>query len=142
MPNPFATPVHPMVVHFPIALLTLTWGCLVLRYATADLRWDERARLFEVVGVLSLAPALVLGFVDARGISFLLDPRFDQPLIWHFLAGITASAAFTWHWAWRRGRDPAELVGSGAVRDLGLATVGMLALLAAGLLGGEMVHGS
>jgi uncharacterized membrane protein len=141
MPNPFAQPVHPMLVHFPIAMLTAAWVCVVVRYVTGDLRWDERTRLMEVIGVVALAPTLVAGIIDTRGLGFLTKPRFDQPVIWHVLAAVMAAGFFTAHFLWRRRRP--EIFGRRLVaQDLGLATLGMSALLLAGMIGGEMVHGT
>jgi uncharacterized membrane protein len=138
--NPFALPVHPAIVHFPIAMLTLAWAFLLARYATGDLRWDERSRLFEVVGVIALPFTIVAAFIDTRGFDFLIHPRTDAPLIWHMTSGLVAAGAFSLHLWWRRRVDVATLSGAAAVRDVGLATFGMLALVAAGLLSAELVY--
>lgn len=142
MLNPFALPVHPAIVHFPIAMLSAAWVCLLLRYGTGDERWDVRSRLFEIVGVVSLPLTIVAAFIDTRGIGFLLEPRTDAPLIWHMTAGLVSAGAFGAHYLWRRKRQPAELRGRRAIGDVALATFGMLGLVAAGLLGGEMVFGA
>jgi uncharacterized membrane protein len=140
--NPFALPVHPAIVHFPIAMLSAAWVCLLLRYGTGDERWDARSRLFEIVGVLALPLTIVAAFIDTRGIGFLLEPRTDAPLIWHMTAGLVSAGAFGAHYLWRRKRQAAELTGRRAIGDVALATFGMLGLVAAGLLGGEMVFGA
>jgi uncharacterized membrane protein len=140
--NPFALPVHPAIVHFPVAMLSAAWVCLILRYATGDDRWDTRSRLFEIVGVVALPLTILTAFIDTRGIGFLLEPRTDAPLIWHMTAGLVTASAFTAHYLWRRKRSAAELSGHRAVGDVALATFGMVGLLAAGLLAGEMVFGT
>jgi uncharacterized membrane protein len=142
MPNPFSLPLHPALVHFPLAMLTATWACTLVRYATGDLRWDERARLFEVVGVVSLPFVIAAAFVDTRGFGFVLRPRFDAPLVWHMVAGLAATGAFTWHLLWRRRIHASKVVGRLAVQEVVLVSTGMAALLAAGLIAGEMVYGS
>lgn len=142
MLNPFALPVHPAVVHFPVAMLSAAWVCLLVRYATGDTRWDGRARLFELIGVVALPLTVLTAFVDTRGIGFLLEPRTDAPLIWHMTAGLVTTVAFTAHYLWRRRRPAEELQGSRAVGDVALATFGMIGLIAAGLLGSEMVFGT
>lgn len=53
MLNPFALPLHAPIVHLPVAMLTITWVCVIVRHVSGSARWDERTRLFEVVGVLS-----------------------------------------------------------------------------------------
>jgi uncharacterized membrane protein len=140
--NPFALPVHPILVHFSIAMLTAAWVCLLARYATGNERWDDRWRLFELVGVVALPPTIITAFIDTRGFRFLIHPRADAPLIWHMVSGLVASAAFGVHYMWRRRRPTHELTGSLAVRDVALATLGMLALVASGLIAGEMVYGA
>lgn len=133
MLNPFALPVHPAVVHFPIAALSLAWAFLLVRYVTGDERWDGRARLFELVGVIALPFTIVAGFIDTRGIDFLLEPRADAPLIWHMTAGLVAAIAFAAHYL-RRPKRP--------IADVALATFALIALVAAGLLSAEMVYGT
>ncbi|MGH2758557.1 MAG: DUF2231 domain-containing protein [Actinomycetota bacterium] len=142
MLNPFALPVHPAIVHFPVAMLSAAWVCLLLRYGTGDERWDARSRLFEIVGVVALPATIVAAFIDTRGIGFLLEPRADAPLIWHMTTGLLTAIAFTAHYLWRRKRPAKEITGRRAIGDVTLATFGMLALVAAGLLAGEMVFGA
>jgi uncharacterized membrane protein len=142
MLNPFALPVHPAIVHFPIAMLSAAWVCLLLRYATGDERWDGRSRLFEIVGVVALPIVIAAGFVDTRGIAFVLEPRTDAPLIWHMTAGMVTAGAFTGHYLWRRRLPAGDMHGKRAVGDVALATFGMLGLLAAALLASEMVYGT
>lgn len=142
MPNPFALPVHPAIVHFPVAMLTATWVCLIVRYVTGDERWDERSRLFELVGVAALPITILAAFIDTRGFGFILRPRFDAPLIWHMTAGLTAAAVFSGHYLWRRRYKPAELAGRLAVVDVVSASLGMCALFGAGLIAAEIVYGT
>jgi uncharacterized membrane protein len=140
--NPFRLPVHPMLVHFPIATLVLFWALLIVRYVTGDEKWDERARLLHVVGVATLPVAMVAALVDTRGIGFVTNPRWDAPLIWHAFAGAAAAAIFIAHFAWRRGRTPAQLSGRLAALDLAWAGAGLWFLVAVGLIAGEMVYAS
>lgn len=137
--DPFRLPVHPPLVHFPVALLALVWAFLVVRYITGDVRWDERARLLHLIGVASLPIAMVAALIDTRGIGFLLDPRFDGPLIWHALGGIAVAVVFGAHLAWRRRFTPEQFTGRRGVIDLAMASTGFWGLLAIGLLAGEMV---
>ena len=140
MLNPFRLPVHPSVVHFPVALLTLVWGMLVLRYATGDRKWDERARLFHIIGVASIPLALVTALIDTRGLEFVLEPRWDAPLIWHAIGGLSVAVLTITHFFWRRRYSPEKLVGRLAVADLALGSVALWGLVLVGLLAGEMVY--
>lgn len=142
MLNPFALPIHPIVNHVAVACLALTWIFLVLRYATGDHRWDQRVRILEVIGVLALPPTIVAAFIDTRGFDFVIHPRADAPLIWHMTAGFVTAFAFAIHLFWRRNRISDDLHGPVAVIDLSLATFGFIALVATGLLAGELVYNS
>ena len=141
MLNPFSLPLHPAIVHFPIAMLSVAWACVLIRYATGNVTWDGRVRLFEVVGVVALPFTIVAGFIDTRGFDFLLNPRADAPLIWHMTSGLVATIAFAVHYFWRRSKGSEELIGRKAVQDVALATFGMIALLAATFLAAEVVYG-
>jgi uncharacterized membrane protein len=142
MLNPFALPIHPVVNHVAVACLALTWIFLVVRYATGNQLWETWLQIFEVVGVIALPPTIVAGFVDTRGFDFVLDPRADAPLIWHMTAGLVTSIAFGTHYFWRRRRGADDFHGATAILDLSLATFAMLALVATGLLAGELVYGT
>ena len=132
-------PLHPIVVHFPLALLALAWLCLVFHYVRGTDVWAQRAGLLEVAGVVALAPTVVAGFVDTRGFDFVVHARWDGPLIWHAIGGLTATAVFVGHYLWRR-RLPERLSGGLAVLDLGLVTVGFWLLVLTGTIAGEMVY--
>lgn len=136
--NPFDLPVHPAVVHFPLAMLTAAWVCLVGRYGLRDLRWGTWSRTFETVGVATLPVTIAAGVVDTRGIGFLTDARWDQPLVWHAMASLSASAIFLGHWWWQRVTPSASV--RGGVIDLGWATLGLWALVLTGAIAGEMVY--
>ncbi len=122
-------------------MLTAAWICLLIRYASGDARWEDRWRMFELIGVLTLAPTIVFGFIDTRGFGFLIDPRVDAPLIWHMTSGFVAAGAFTSHYLWRRRVLTNGLTPAVVVWDVALGTFAMLALLASGLIAGEMVYG-
>ena len=132
-------PLHPIVVHFPLALLALAWLCLVIHYVRGGDVWSQRAGLLEVVGVVALLPTVVAGFVDTRGFGFMIHARWDAPLIWHSIAGLTSTAVFVGHYLWRR-RLSALPTGALAVVDLGLVTIGFWLLVLTGTIAGEMVY--
>jgi uncharacterized membrane protein len=135
--NPFDLPVHPAVVHFPFAMLSAAWVCLLIRHGTGVLGWAEHARRFETIGVLALPVTIVAGFVDLRGLGPLTETRWDQPLIWHVLAASAGSALFAAHaLATRRAPEAGPLI---AV-DLGLSTAALWLLVLAGMLASEMIY--
>lgn len=136
--NPLDLPVHPALVHFPIAMLVAAWVCVLARHGLRSAVWDDRARLFEVVGVVTLPPVILAGVVDLRGLTPLLDARWSQPLIWHVLAALASSVLFAGHWYWRRNRD--VTVGGAAVVDVVVSTAALWLLVLAGAIAGEMVY--
>ncbi len=132
--------VHPAFTHFPLAMFSAAWVCVLLLHRGGDDAWDARARLFEIIGVAFLPITIVLGFVDDGGIGVFTSPEWDDPLIWHALGALVASGLFAWHWQWRRGLDLAG-VRAAAVLDVGLSTAGLWLFVLAGAIAGEMVHG-
>ena len=132
-------PLHPIVVHFPLALLALAWLCLVIHYVRGREVWSQRAGLLEAAGVVALLPTVAAGFVDTRGFGFMLHARWDAPLIWHSIGGLTSTAVFVGHYLWRR-RLPEQPAGVLAVVDLGLVTLGFWLLVLTGTIAGEMVY--
>ena len=140
MLNPFRLPIHPPIVHFPVALLTIVWAMLVLRYVTGDVRWDARARLIHAIGIASIPVVLVTALIDTRGLGFVTEPRWDAPLIWHALGGLTVAGLAAGHFFWRRRYAPEKLVGRLAVADIALASVAFWGVVFVGLLAGEMVY--
>lgn len=89
--NPLDLPVHPILVHLPLAMLTAAWVCLVCRYGLRDQRWGERAKTFETIGVATLPITIIAGFVDTRGFEFATNVRWDQPLVWNAIVSIVAA---------------------------------------------------
>lgn len=130
-------PIHPVFVHFPIALLTLTWAFVLAGYIRPAVAPDLLVGWFEWIGIAFLPFTIVTGIVDADGLGFLTERIWSQPLIWHFLAALSASIVFTGHAVWRRRHT---VLKRAVWIDTGLVTLGFWLLLVAGLLAGEMVY--
>lgn len=137
--NPLDLPVHPAVVHFPVAMLSAAWVCILLRHSTQRPTWAVRARLFETVGVAALPVTIVAGLIDLRGVQPLAEERWDQPLIWHVLAALSGSVLFAGHAVITR-RLADRAVGPSLGLDLGLSTAGLWLIVLAGMLASEMIY--
>lgn len=136
--DPFLLPLHPAVVHFPIAMFTITWGFLAFGYIKGQPEFRRKARMFEVIGVISLPFVVATGLIDTRGIDFLVNPRWDAPLIWHVITALAGASLFAAHFFWSKNKPE---TGRSFFWDLGLPTLGLWVLLIAGLIAGEMIFG-
>lgn len=132
----FAGKFHPVVVHFPIALLMV--GALAEAMALSGRAWAaQAARLCVPLGVASAVLATVLGLLSA---SF---GGYATATIWtHRLVGILATVLAVGALALRPAyEDPS----SHAATRRGLYRLGLLAAAAltglAGHFGGVIVHG-
>jgi uncharacterized membrane protein len=134
-----ALPLHPALVHFPIALLSLSWAFGLASQATDVARWGELATTFEWIGLAFVPFTMAAGFLDAGGPDFLLEPQWGEPLIWHFLCSTGAAGLFAIHAVWRRRQGPTARPDPRL--DIGLTTAGFWLLVMTGLIAGEMVFG-
>jgi uncharacterized membrane protein len=124
-------PVHPALVHFPIALWTAAVACDSA--SAAGLHVDPALGYWALVAGLALsALALLAGFVDYA----LLDvtPAVQRTANAHMIAMCVASSLF-FVAAWLRGGP----VPPGAA-SLACSIAGWLVLIAGGWLGGTLVY--
>ncbi len=137
--NPFDLPVHPIAVHFPLAMLAAAWVCTLVVTVTGRTVWADRSRLFELIGVATLPVTIIAGFIDTRGLGPIAERRWDQPLIWHVIASLVFSAVFAGHFFWRRRQSEVPTFRTAAI-DVAWTTVGLWGFVLAGAIAGEMVY--
>jgi uncharacterized membrane protein len=131
-------PIHPPFVHFPVALLSISWVSLVIAHATGSAAVARFAGTAEWVGLAFVPVTLVTGLADVGDTTFVTQIDWTQPLIWHAILSTAAVALFALHAVrrtfWRSGSlKPATA--------LALSGTAFWLLTIAGLVAGEMVYG-
>ena len=135
-------PLHPRLVHFPVALLVLG-AALHLLYLRRPqgwqgLRWERLSLACLILGWLTLLPAVVSGLADQNAIA--LDAPARAVSNDHISAVFVTAAAFgasiylrlRLRRSWEQ--PPAHWV------FLALLLIGLAALVVAGELGGRLVY--
>jgi len=124
-------PVHPALVHFPIALWTVSVAADVA--VAAGFALDPVfAYATLVAGLAFSALALLAGFVDYALLRS--DHPAQSTATWH-MTFMTAAAGLFLVSAWLRGGPVAPPTAA-----LGCSVAGWLVLLAGGWLGGTLVY--
>jgi uncharacterized membrane protein len=126
---------HPAVVHFPIALLVVS---VALDFAAR--RWPAlrfSGWVLLALGALATIPATITGIIAHLPYE---ETEFLPLIERHQYTAFAATGLFlglaAWRWrAIRRGDDIA-----GSALYSGLALVGLVLILATGLLGGGLVY--
>jgi uncharacterized membrane protein len=129
-------PIHPALVHFPIAFLFTASVLIVVRHATDRVVLERHIAPLLVTGVITLPVVMVAGLRDAGWLDLFRNADAGQPLIWHALVSICTAASAASHLAVRVRSEgnPARIL------DLSLAATTAWLLMATGLLAGEMVY--
>lgn len=151
---------HPLVVHFPIALLTLYSALEVIRYFASGARWVHTRTVLVVVGALGAFMSLATGEVAEhlygnRDLHAVLEMHALSANVTTWTYAVLA-AAYLLLWlretplfafvpqAWVKPVASVMSVAStvaGPVLAPALAAVGFLGLLLTGALGAILVYG-
>ncbi len=127
-------PVHPMLIHFPVAALIALVGADAAYLNTGDPFWARAGVWLAGVGALGGWVASVAGLVDLLSVSQI------RRLItaWgHALVAVMMLSLATFNWQLRLGDDPGRHVMPWGLA-MTLATAGFIALAA--YLGGRLVY--
>ncbi len=130
-------PIHPMIVHFPIALLATGWCFDLLASWRRSDRLRETGFHLSIVGLLSTVLAVVTGHfaeeaVEHSGVpeqALEIHEQLGFITFWIFFGLLGLRMAMRWGWV----RDSqAVIVVAGAV--------GVIVLLVASYFGGDLVY--
>lgn len=132
--------IHPIFVHFPVALLT-TYAVLELlrfNFFTRQPYWFYVKAILVILGTLSGYVTLVTGLMAEELIEDQsLNSLISRHEFWAFTSmGIFTIIALAYLWSWWKGRFEMR---SKLVFVLALA--GIICLLITGALGGSIVFG-
>lgn len=129
-------PIHPALVHFPIAFLFTASVLIVVRHASGRALLERYIAPLLVVGVATLPLVMLAGLRDAGWLDLFRNADAGQPLIWHAFVSTCVAVSATSHVVVRARNDgrPDRRV------DLSLAAVTAWLLVTTGLLAGEMVY--
>lgn len=126
-------PVHPMLVVFPLGLLSTAVLFDVIYLASDRSQWAVAAYYMIAAGLVGGLGAALFGWIDWAGIPS--GTRAKRVGLWHGLANVAVLGLFVLSWVLRR--DAPALPPTGAI-VAGLSAM-VLAVIAA-WLGGELVY--
>lgn len=133
----FGHPLHPAVVHFPIALLGTSILFDVVGLVRDEPIWWMIAFWNIALGLGAAAVAATTGLVDSMGIWG--DPPATKIVTRHLVAVVSAVSCYGVALVIRQG--PHAPVGTALVGTLALEALGLGLLLVGGWFGGELVYG-
>lgn len=129
-------PVHPITVHFPVALLSVSvlWDALALWTGTGT--WWTISYWTLVAGLIASLPAIATGF--AEFVALPSDSPASTLVTWHLMLTGTAVTSFLGSLLVRPGMD--ALSGGRMAGALAFSLVGLVCLTAGGHLGAKLVY--
>jgi uncharacterized membrane protein len=132
----FGHPVHPVVTHFPMALLPVSFfGDLIGIWTDASFWWSFSFYNLAIGLVLSI-PALITGMIDFMAIP--QEGAADRVAMRHMTIIITAITLYTGSFFIRFGVEIPS--GWRLISSVSLSLLGLIFLLIGGWLGGQLVY--
>lgn len=125
-------PIHPILIPFPLGLLTTSVVFDIVHLITGGARWAEISFWMIAAGVIGGLVAAVFGLIDWLAIPS--GTRAKAVGLWHGASNVLMVALFALSWLLRAGApsDPGALAIILSFVGVGLASLG-------GFLGGELV---
>jgi uncharacterized membrane protein len=132
----FGHPVHPVVTHFPMALLPVSFlGDLIGIWTDASFWWSFSFYNLAIGLVLSI-PALITGMIDFMAIP--QEGAADRVAMRHMTIIITAITLYTVSFFIRFGVEIPS--GWRVISSVSFSLLGLIFLLIGGWLGGQLVY--
>lgn len=128
----FGHPVHPILIPFPLGLLTTSVVFDVVYLITGDGKWSEIAFWMIAAGVVGGLAAAVFGLIDWLAIP--PGTRAKRVGLWHGAANVSMVILFIVSWLLR-----ADAPGKPGVLPIVLSFLGVGLASLGGWLGGELV---
>ena len=129
-------PVHPVLVHFPIALWSVSWAWDLLGAWTGSEVWWQTGFWCLVAGTIMAVPAAIAGVMEL--VAFEKPHPAEDIAMRHMLLMGTAFAVYLVVLVVRGGPQIPE--GWRLYTVLSLSTVGLALLAVGGWYGGRMVY--
>ena len=128
---------HPMVVHFELGGLFMSFGFTLLARVTGNTKLDELSWVLLVVGVLAAIPSAITGIVshlpyESLPVASAIEPHQMLGMLGTF---VSIGVLFWRFIARRRGKD----IGAHPLY-IGIAVLGLLWLFVLGGTGGNLVY--
>ena len=125
-------PIHPMLIPFPLGLLSTAVIFDLITLITGNGKWSEIAFWMIAAGIIGGLAAAVFGLID--WLALPSGTRAKAIGLWHGAGNVVVVALFAVSWLLRRG-DPGNPGGFA----LALAFIAVVLALVTGWLGGELV---
>lgn len=130
-------PLHPRVVHFPIALLVVGTVLVVASLHPRAQRFQEWGWLNIALGWIALLPAIFTGLI-AQSLADI-DAEAANVVNWHITAALSTLAVYGYV-LYERARHPEGVQGEARWRIFVGLAVGFALLVVTGDLGGRLVY--
>jgi len=130
-------PVHPLLIHFPTALLPMDLGLSILYYTTGNLTYYQAGAYCLWAGVLLGLPAVIAGITDMTAIPRINKKAIALAVYHGFLNGLLllTFAIIAWK-SWQAFPSP-FLVGKTGIILKGIL---VLALFVGNFMGGKLIY--
>ncbi len=129
----FGHPVHPMIIVFPLGLLTVASLFDIIYISTDNNHWADLSFWLIASGIIGGLIAAVFGLIDWLGIPARTRAKYIG--LTHGLSNVVVMILFIVSWFMRRPNPEAP-----SVKAMILGWIGIIIALFASWLGGELVY--